>query len=328
MSAASQEVWALVALGRNADAAARAAELLAADPDDASLNVAAAFAASAVGDHDSAGRAIASAMRLDPDVASTHRIASVVAKNRGDTRQALDHARRSVQLDPLDPVNHIRLAWAELAVNPSRLGGFVPQRHLSLAADAAYEAVRLDPEQANAHAAVGGVEIARRNHPRAIAALRRAVEIEPEVASHHQNLALALERAGDRRGASEHLVAAGRADPTSSAPITSLRRLGTATKVSGAGVVTVILLQVINALRGTDDTTTQPVDTLGGPSTTVSILLLVLAALVAIALLAWVILGSRRRQQRQVMRSDLSPEAKAILQLDDASRPRGRKRRR
>lgn len=78
------------------------------------------------------------------------------------------------------------------------------------------------PEMAAAHAAVGATLVALERHEEAAAALRRAVDLAQEAGPLHDQLGVALFRAGDLRGAEAEFLRARELDPGEMQPCLNL----------------------------------------------------------------------------------------------------------
>lgn len=297
MNTPGDEIAALLRLDRNEAAAQRAAELLISHPDDVVLLLNGAVASSRVGAWERATATLDRALALAPHDSETHRIASIVTRRFGDAERAFTHARRAVALEPDSAAAQRALATA---ADGSRVPGL-----LEVGEQAARTAVDLAPHDAESHYLLGRILLRRRRHPAAIAAFRTAVAIEPDCAAYHHDLAIGLHAVGDRRAASEHLVAAGRADPTSSAPIRALHDL------NAASMPLLIAIAAAHAVRIVANATGDPETTTGGLSATVaSGANVVLAVLVVV----WLIGRWARR------RKGLHPDAVAVLRADDELR--------
>jgi len=321
MSRASEEVGALLNLGRHHDAARRAAELLPANPDDRLLRLNAALAFSCTGDAGPAEHMIGDTVRRWPDDAETLRIASIVHGRLGHKDRAFDFAQRAVAREPSSASMHRQLAHAGANLRS--------RRSLAAAEASAREAVRIAPNDAAAHNALGAVQRARRRNREAVTSFGKAVELEPNTAVYHQNIAAALATLGRKREASEHLVAAGRADPTNPEPIKALRNLA---KVS-VPFAAIVAVQVVRmALTGVDEPASAPPATFPAtspstisstissthPSTSGTSAAMVILVIVCLVLLGVIVFRAARRRGQGV----LSPEAKRVLDLDRQMRKR------
>jgi TolB-like protein/Tfp pilus assembly protein PilF len=111
------------------------------------------------------------------------------------TRRAVDHYRRAIQLDP-----DYALAWSALAdayASSPMNGDAPPAKMWSLARDAASEAVRAEPALAEAQASLGAVEFMLGwDWQASEAALRRAIDLDPNYAWAHLVLGHLLSQSG------------------------------------------------------------------------------------------------------------------------------------
>jgi TolB-like protein/tRNA A-37 threonylcarbamoyl transferase component Bud32/Tfp pilus assembly protein PilF len=129
---------------------------------------------------------MAAARPVDPSVYEAYLQGNYWAGKHGEAefRRALGYYERAVALDPgFEP------AWSGLADLHKRLGFFFSdeREHLGRAEAAVRRALELDPESAEAHAVAGGLRMARWDWPAAEAELARALELGPSVASTHLN---------------------------------------------------------------------------------------------------------------------------------------------
>jgi tetratricopeptide (TPR) repeat protein len=241
MSRAAEEVGALLALGRAEDAGRRAKELLATHPDDVWLHLNAAMAWSTTGEWDLANRSIDFGIGMLPDDAEVYRVASIVRERCGDNRGSFTLAQRAVELASVDVSMHLRMAFAGVA-RRNRAGMVAARR-------SAEAAIRLAPDHPESYNALGAVQMASNAFKKAAESFGIAVELEPESAIYHQNLAGALAKLGRRGEASQHLVAAGRADLGSTEPINRLRGLR---KFGGLLATIVFFALVVVVLKSTE----------------------------------------------------------------------------
>ncbi|MFN8053138.1 MAG: hypothetical protein U0Q22_16955 [Acidimicrobiales bacterium] len=318
MSRAAEEVSALLALGRPADAAARAGELLAQNPDDVVLLLNAARAWSRIGNRESATWALAAALHLRPDDPMALRVASECHTDLGDHEIAYDLGYAATASDPGDVDHLCRLAYAG-----ARAPGEHPHR---VAVWAGSQAVQLAPTSADAHNAHGVALLGLPDSGAAIASFRRALSLRPEEPVFHRNLGIALAAHGKRREASRHFVIAGTVDPTDQRNVASLRRLDSLTTwgfmvvaavLGGVGLATALLLGNVMEHRLPDDASsaTRTAATLG-----------MLVATVAAVAAAYGLVALVRRLHRRLT---IAPDARRILETDsDLDAPRRRRDRR
>ena len=168
----------LVDIGRSEDAAALLHQILASDPENPT---ALALLTNVLIRLDRFRDAVTVGNRLvaaEPDAAVGHRLVSVALQRLGDKRQAVAAARAAVQAEPLDSMNQIQLALTAYAL----------WLHRDEARQAARRAVELDPEDDDAHFAVGLTSTTRRGSR---AAYRTALSINPSHPSAGNNLVAA-----------------------------------------------------------------------------------------------------------------------------------------
>ena len=117
------------------------------------------------------------------------RLASGAADNAG----AIDALTRAVAGDPGNPLWHRLLAGAHLL-----------EDHPDEALAEFAAALRLDPRDAAAHLGVGQIHLNAGRNAEAVAALRRATELNPDLIEAEYALATALTRLGNSRDATRH----------------------------------------------------------------------------------------------------------------------------
>ena len=123
------------------------------------------------------------------------------------------HLHRALELDP-----NYAPAWAALAeCHNVRAGrGMAPPAEASAEAEvAARKALALDDQSAEAHTALGSLQIHRRELPAAIRSFQRAIELNPGLASAHYWLGRALYCSGRHADAQPEMLEALRLDPLS-----------------------------------------------------------------------------------------------------------------
>ena len=118
---------------------------------------------------------------MRPDSEWAHRLRSAVLRTLGRHREAVEAAELAVSIDPNDPFSHSCLAQALVSAGRPKQ-----------ARQPAAEAVRLSPEMALVHDTQGRVHLANKNFDLAEAALRKALELDPEGRTAKFNLGLAL----------------------------------------------------------------------------------------------------------------------------------------
>ncbi|MBN2369632.1 MAG: tetratricopeptide repeat protein [Vicinamibacteria bacterium] len=133
---------------------------------------------------------------------------------RGKTREAVEHSRRAVDLDPGDSGARYVLATSLCRQNECALKDRAEAidhltRALAIAPDS--DSIRRDLTRALARQAQEF--LAQGNSRRAISFLDRALEITPDMAEAHENLGLIYYQLDEREKAVRHLSAALQSDP-------------------------------------------------------------------------------------------------------------------
>jgi TolB-like protein/DNA-binding winged helix-turn-helix (wHTH) protein/Tfp pilus assembly protein PilF len=132
----------------------------------------------------------------------------------GDTRTAIGHLEDAIRIDPQFAAAYTELASAYHWLTMS--GQAAARDAYPRAAAAAREALRLDPNLADAHAAVGLVQLWSEWDPvAAVASFTRAVGLNPSDAAAHHDLAWAYVALGRFDEAVSHITRARELDPLS-----------------------------------------------------------------------------------------------------------------
>lgn len=171
--------------GEARDAAARA---LRTDPRNGSARLTLAGALDGLGEHDAAFDEVTALVADDPENATALRLLAIVADRTGRPRRGLEAAKAAARVEPSAWQSHAILAFAEVHAH----GGTGGDRAIA----AAKRAVELAPDVASAHEALGTVFLLLGRHRQAEAALRVALEIDPNDLRARQNLGVALDRRG------------------------------------------------------------------------------------------------------------------------------------
>ena len=203
------------------------------------------------------------------------------------------NARHAVAATPDDPWAHVALAHALIQAHGQthRLIG----RPAAEAARHADAAVRLAPDAAWTHHAVGTVALARGANRRAQASLRAGLALDPVSAGLHNDLGVALERQGLKREAVHAYGTASQLDPEDSLAHDNARR-AVGAKI-GIGVI--IVLQLTRLVPG---------DRLEAMLDGIPLLILVAGAIATFFGVRALLLRARRRRlvlpraDREVMR--------------------------
>ncbi len=144
------------------------------------------------GDQSSAVSSISKAIDMDGNVALYHANLGRVLKASGDHEGAVEAFRHAVQLEPDTASLHADLAAALLGAGDA-----------DAARARANLAIEIDPSSGEAHANLGLAlqDLYGPANEGAVRALRRAVELAPQLPGPHLGLGLALHEEGDRAGA-------------------------------------------------------------------------------------------------------------------------------
>ncbi|MBS2963149.1 tetratricopeptide repeat protein [Actinocrinis puniceicyclus] len=176
---------ALLDLGRAAEARARLAAVLAADPQNAFALRMLARCHHAAGDMDGAIHAAQAAVAVDPTSEHGHRILANAYNSVGDRRSATSSAREALRLAPDEWRCHWLLAECLRHSDPN--AALPPARR----------ARDLAPNEADVHVLYGVVVKQLGRTQEARAAYMHALSINPNLATAHNNIAV-LDRANGR----------------------------------------------------------------------------------------------------------------------------------
>jgi Flp pilus assembly protein TadD len=219
----------LLEAGRYADAVSGLRKEIARTPDDAEVWRLLAAAHHGLGEHGDALAAAGQAVTLDPDDEWGHRLCSVSLLGLGHHVEAVRVAREAVRLAPETWEAHVTLVEAlvgqarEELATPTQNG--LCTKLIDEGRAAAAEAVRLAPDEAHPHFAVGYADQARGRFRSAGRAYRRALAIDPEFEPALNNLGGIESLWLDFPGASRKLRASLRLDPGNPEALENLGRL-------------------------------------------------------------------------------------------------------
>lgn len=204
----------LLLVGRPADALRWADRAAQADPAWAAAQAVRAEALLQLERFDQAGEASQRALELAPEDPWACRVRALVLLRRGSPRECLRLARLACELQPESPASLYVRVQAEL------LNGLVIQAELTAA-----RLRELAPLETWAHEAAGLVALHRSLWEQAAGQFRRALELEPELFSSLNNLAVCLERLGRLDEALDVLHRAARLAPEEPHVRLNLRRV-------------------------------------------------------------------------------------------------------
>jgi tetratricopeptide (TPR) repeat protein len=184
-----ERVEALLELGRPDEAIPRVAALVAAAPDDSRRLALLAEALLDAGRPQESLTAAQRAVAADPGSSRAHSLACAALLDLERYGEAASAAREGLRLAPHEQAHLLNLAYA-LAGTAEAAAALGPRRRRLVreARAAAKEAVRLDPDSADAHATLGYVASVGGPRRAAVASYRRALQIDPHHALASSNL--------------------------------------------------------------------------------------------------------------------------------------------
>jgi tetratricopeptide (TPR) repeat protein len=146
------------------------------------------------------------ALVIDPNRASTYASLSQIYLRQGQYDAAVTAARRSLDIDPAQQQTHYALGTALMRLGRAEEGEKELKEFERLQQEAA--ANRARDLELGALRREAELSSASGDHPKAVAALRRALALAPADPIAHLNLGIALTRAGQPAEAVEQLTAA------------------------------------------------------------------------------------------------------------------------
>jgi DNA-binding winged helix-turn-helix (wHTH) protein/tetratricopeptide (TPR) repeat protein len=146
-------------------------------------------------------------------------------RTREGVRKSLFYFTHVVDAEPLNALGYAGLADANMSMSEYCYGTHQPAVYSARAQEYVRNALALDPKSAEAHAALGLLEIHRGNLSLATAELHLATALEPAYGPAHQRLGIALVKAGRIRDGIAQLRIAAEIDPLS---VATIAWLGTA----------------------------------------------------------------------------------------------------
>ncbi len=171
--------------GRLAEAEEIYRDLIAADPENASLYSNLGAVLRALGRLDEAVDCYREALAIDPDNAVVNGNLGIVLQVQGRLGQAVDHFRRARDMEPDNAAAHLNLGLA-----------LQLQGHLGEAVQAYRDALAVEPEFAVAHGNLGSALLELDQIEDAVASVERALALDPDQVNAHTNLGLALQAQG------------------------------------------------------------------------------------------------------------------------------------
>jgi len=140
-------------------------------------------------------------------------------RTRDGVRKSLGYFAQVIDTDPRNPRGYAALADANAAMGDYCYGTHRPSVYFARAQAYAQQALALDPNSAEAHAALGWLALARRDTTVASAELLRAIALDASYAPAQEWYGIALLRRGRVSEGVVHLKAAADLDPLSVATI-------------------------------------------------------------------------------------------------------------
>lgn len=138
-------------------------------------------------------------------------------RTRSGVERSLDYFAQVIQTDPRDARGYAALADANAIMGDYQYGNQKPTLYFARARRYARLALTLDPNSAEAHAALGLIDMDTTpgQLDAAIGELQRAIALDPAYGSAHEWYGVALIQQGDLRAAFAQLQIAGDLDPLS-----------------------------------------------------------------------------------------------------------------
>lgn len=129
--------------------------------------------------------------------------------------RSLEYFRQVTHTDPRDARGYAALAEADAIMGDYKYGHVAPDVYFARARGYAELALSLDPNSAEAHAALGLIAMDGRNQARALAEIKRAIALDPKYGPAHEWYGIALIEEGRLRDAFTQLQLASDLDPLS-----------------------------------------------------------------------------------------------------------------
>jgi len=188
--------------GKFKEAASLYAEVINADPTNASAYHNLGLVELALGAPGAALPLIWYSTQLAPNLSETHNGLGNVMLRLNKLEETIEAFRKAVETDPRSPIYHFNLA------NTLSSAG----RHVEAGREY-LEAIKLDPNWAEAHNNYGNTLRELHRPEDALKAFRRAIEIRPDLAIAINNVGNLLRDSGDSEGAERSYLDAIKADP-------------------------------------------------------------------------------------------------------------------
>ncbi len=152
-------------------------------------------------------------LSLIPQSAIAMRLHALALHEGSRNAEALQFANLSLETNPAEALTWLTLSWIHAALGNRKT-----------ARSSALKALEFDPELAEAHNALGLIELAGHTKWRAVKHFEKALELEPNRAMYRNNLGAAFQSTRRFGKAHDHLLAAAKEDPTSHLPRENLVR--------------------------------------------------------------------------------------------------------
>ena len=140
-------------------------------------------------------------------------------RTRDGVQRSLSYFARVINSDPYDARGYAALADANITMGDYCYGTHQPAVYFARAREYAKRAIALDPESAEAHAALGFLALHRMNATVGMSELRRAIALDPSYGDAHEWYGIALLRGGKALEGLRQLKIAADLDPLAVATI-------------------------------------------------------------------------------------------------------------
>lgn len=136
-------------------------------------------------------------------------------RTSGAVRKSFGYFARVIDANPQSPLGYAAMADANVTMGDYCYGTHRPSVYFARARAYAHKALELDPDSAQAHAALGFAELHGTNKAFGLNELRRAIALDPAYAAAHEWYGIWLLRQGDPRDATSELRVAASLEPLS-----------------------------------------------------------------------------------------------------------------